>query len=81
MIKEILDSLGILGVFLGILIVIILAGRGCYLAGESDDIKRQEWLMACIEHCPNGTNVNASHSMGVCTCVAAETTTITSTGK
>jgi hypothetical protein len=81
MIKEILDSLEIFGVILVILFIIILAGRGCYLSGESNNIRAQEWLMACIEHCPNGTNVDASHSMGTCTCLATETTTITTTGK
>lgn len=81
MIKDILEFMGIFGSICGILLVIVLAGRGCYLGEENNDQRVQEWLMACIEHCPIGTNVNANHYRGDCICESEETTTITTTGK
>ena len=81
MIRLILDFLGIVGVIFAILFVIVLAGRGCYLEDENSDRRNQEWLMACIEHCPPGTNVDANRYQGACVCESEETTTITTTGK
>ena len=81
MIRDILEFLRIVGIIFGILFVIVLAGRGCYFSNENEDTRIQEWLLACIEHCPIGTDVDASHYQGTCTCVTKETTTITTTGK